>query len=211
MKDKINITIGRQFLSGGSEIGKLLAEHLGLHYYDKKIVDGTAAGNNLTTTAVEEHEEQPINPLWCIPGGSFYQYVSDPELLYPIGMRVAQAQFDFIEEEAKKGGCIFIGRCSNYVLRNDPNAFHVFIKSSDEYRIKRATEHYNIDENEARKLLKKADKNRAAYYRYYTEWEWGNMKYYDLIIDSSEISSEDAVKVIEAYMEAFYNFKEKNK
>ena len=211
MKDKINITIGRQFLSGGSEIGKLLADHLGLHYYDKKIVDGTAAESNLTATAVEEHEEQPINPLWCIPGGSSYQYVSDPELLYPIGMRVAKAQFDFIEEEAKKGGCIFIGRCSNYVLRNDPNAFHVFIKSSDEYRIKKAMDHYKIDENEARKLLKKADKNRAAYYRYYTEWEWGNMKYYDLIIDSSEISSEDAVKVIEAYMEAFYNFKEKNK
>ena len=211
MKDKINITIGRQFLSGGSEIGKLLANHLGLHYYDKKIVDGTAAENNLTTTAVEEHDKQQINHLLCIPGGSSYQYVSDPELLYPIGMRVAQAQFDFIEEEAKKGGCIFIGRCSNYVLRNDPNAFHVFIKSSDEYRIKKAMDHYKIDENEARKLLKKADKNRAAYYRYYTEWEWGKMKYYYLTIDSSEMSSEDAVKVIEAYMEAFYNFKEKNK
>lgn len=204
MKNKINITIGRQFLSGGSEIGRILAEDLDLHYYDKKIVDGAADEHNLSTSAVEENEEKPINPLWCIPGGSSYQYVSDPELIYPIGMRVAQAQFNFIEEEAKKGGCIFIGRCSNYVLRNDPNAFHVFIKSSEEYRIKRAMEHYGIEKNEAKKLLKKADKNRAAYYRYYTEWEWGNMKYYDLIIDSSKISEKDAVKVIEAYAKAFF-------
>ena len=208
-KSKVNITIGRQFLSGGSEIGKILADRLGLHYYDKKIVTGTAEEHNLSEAAIEDHEEQPINPLWCIPGGSSYQYVSDPELIYPIGMRVAQAQFNFIEEEAKKGGCVFIGRCSNYVLRNDPNAFHVFIKSSDRYRIDKAMAHYNIEENEAKKLLKKADKNRSAYYRYYTEWEWGNMKYYDLIIDSSEVSSEDAVNVIEAYMEAFFRGKNK--
>mgnify|MGYP002570477319 FL=1 len=204
MNRKVNITIGRQFQSGGSEIGKLLAESLDLNYYDKKIVDGTAAGYNLSTAAVEEHEEKPVNPLWYIPGGSSYQYVSDPELIYPIGMRVAQAQFDFIEEEAKKGGCVFVGRCSNYVLRKDPNAFHVFIKADEKIRIKKAMNHYGIAENEAKKLIRKADKNRAAYYRYYTEWEWKDMQHYDLIIDSGKISSADAVKVIEAYMDAFF-------
>ena len=211
MKSKVIITIGRQFLSGGSNIGKLLAQELELKYYDKKIVDGTAEANEFSAKAVEEHEEKPVNPLWCVPGGvSAYNYVSDPELVYPIGMRVAQAQFDFIEEEAQKGGCVFVGRCSNYVLRDNPHAFHVFIKSSDEFRTKKAMDHYKIGKKEAEKLLKRADKNRAAYYRYYTEWEWGNMKYYDLIIDSTKISDEEAVKVIEAYMEAFFKGKKKN-
>lgn len=194
MKGNWVITIGRQFCSGGAEIGQKVAERLGIPYYDKVIIDHTAEKLNISNELIEKHDEKPTS-VWDQYGYSWYH--GDPSLMLPLSMKISEAQFQIIREYAKNAPCVIVGRCADYILRNHKNVINVFIRCDIEKRVDRATKLYKIDSAEAKKLVRKTDRIRANYYSSHTHDEWGISENYDLIIDSGLFGIDGAAKLIE--------------
>ena len=121
---------------------------------------------------------------------------------FRLNMQVATAQFDVMRLLAEKGNCIFVGRCADYILRNRDDVVRVFIMGDMPTRIKTIMKRKNLNEDQAKKLIKEVDKDRSSYYRYYTDQIWGEAENYDLCIDSGRIGVQGAVDVIKAYIAA---------
>ena len=114
----------------------------------------------------------------------------------PLNHRIFLAQFDAIRRIADQGSCVIVGRCADYVLRDHRNVVNVFIKSPVEERIKRIVELYKVDPVQAEENIRKADKQRAAYYNYYATGTWGNVDNYHLCVDTGALGIEGAVELI---------------
>lgn len=197
------ITIGRQFCSGGAEIGQKVSEHLGIPYFDKSIIDHTAEILKIEASLVEKHDERPMS-IWDSPG---YQYAymwyhNDPSMTLPLSVKIAETQFHTIREYAKQGSCVIVGRCADYVLRNNKSAISIFIRADIEKRVDRAKRLYKLSESDAKKLIKKTDRIRANYYSSHTHDEWGVSENYDLILDSSVLGIDTCVDIIVKTIEA---------
>lgn len=202
MSTKYVITVGREFCSGGAEIAKILAEHYGIPYYDKAIIDKAAEELNYTKDIIEDHEECPVG-FFDISGYQYGTawYLDDPSLLLPIGIRVADAQFKVIGELADKGPCVIVGRCSDYVLRYRKDLVNIFVKAPLEARITRAMRLYDIDERKAKKLIKRTDKIRASYYNNYTNVKWGD-DHYDLVVETDGVNTKEVAEKIIDFIDA---------
>ncbi len=202
MKTKWVITIGREFCSGGGDTAHKLSKLLDIPYYDKAIIDETVESTQLDTDVVVRHDEQPVGYMDL--GGFQYNnlwYNGDPSLMLPTGMRVAEAQFTVIRRAAKRGPCVIVGRCADYALEEQENVLNVFIRSNPELRVKRAMELFKLTEGDARKLIRRTDKIRANYYRYYTQRIWGDPANYDLVIDAGKLGTDGAAYLIAAFAE----------
>lgn len=193
------ITIGREFCSGGAEVGKMVASHFEIPYYDKKILDEAGHILDMSPEAVEKHDERK-DSYWDLPGYWYKGYADDPSLLMPPGMRLAQEQFNLMRRYAQEGPCVIVGRCADYVLKDYPRAVHVFIHAHMEKRVERAMRIYNLTDSQARKLIKKTDKVRAAYYKNYTHTEWGDAGHYHLTIDAGRYGIRAAAEAIMEYV-----------
>lgn len=209
MKDKIIITIGRQFGSGGREIGKMVSNKLGIPFYDKEIISVAAKESGLCEQIFETHDEKPTSSfLYSLVmdtyslgyGGTGYMDV-------PVGQKVFLAQFDAIKRIADKESCVIVGRCADYALEDHKNVFNVFIHANKDDRIKRVMERDNIKkESEAWDSINKSDKRRSNYYNYYSNKKWGEAKTYDLSVNSSLYSVEDCADVIVEMANKAYHF-----
>ena len=186
MEKKIIITIGRQFGSGGRTIGRMLAEKLGIAYYDKELINLASKESGICGEFFEKADEKTSGSLLKALAMGFSMnnaifqsndYLSNESLF--------QIQSDVIRKGAAEQSCILVGRCADYILREDPDCISVFISASPEDRIKRAMGYNNISEKEAEETIHKADKSRASYYNYYTDKNWGAAESYDLCINSS--------------------------
>jgi len=199
MKQPLIITFGREFCSGGAQTAKKAAELLGIPYYDKQIIDHAADIAKLSSTVVEQLEEKPVK-MWMSAGYQYsaHWYIRDPELTLPVGLRIADAQFQAIEKLAEAGSCVIVGRCADYVLRQYPHTLNVFIRADLEQRIARACRLYGLEEEDAKKLIKKTDKIRADYYAGHTGWEWGSRKHHDLIINTARVGIDAAAELVAA-------------
>lgn len=197
MKGNWVITIGREFCSGGADTGRKVAEHFGIPYYDKEIIDKTAELLNMSVDDITAEDEKPAG-FWDYPGYQYsnYWYAQDPSLMMPINMRVATAQFDAICGYAQSGPCVIIGRCADYVLQNRENVLSVFIRSDMEKRIERAQQLYGYGTAEAKKLLRRTDRIRANYYTRHTQQEWGNSESYNMILDAGKLGTDNAAAII---------------
>jgi cytidylate kinase len=206
MNKKLIITIGREFCSGGAEIGGKIAEHFNIPYYDKKIIDETAEVLKCSPHLVEQYDEKPVK-LWGLYGYQYGNswYAGDPSLMLPPGIKIAAAQFDAVTRFAQISSCVIVGRCADYVLKGKPGLVRIFIMADTEVRQKRAMRLYNLNESDAKKLIRKTDKVRADYYSSHTQQEWGDAKNYDLVINSSNIGTEGAAGVIIKYIETIDN------
>ena len=147
MKTKWVITVGREFCSGGAETARKVAERLEIPYYDKAIIDETVESTQLAAEIVAHHDERPItySDITGFQYGGLW-YHEDPSLTLPVGMRVADAQFDVIRKAANRSPCVIVGRCADYVLEERKNVLNVFIRASMEYRVKRAMDLYGLVE-----------------------------------------------------------------
>ena len=191
------ITIGRQFGSGGKEIGEEISKRLGVPFYDKELLKEAAKASGICEELFDSFDEKPTNSF-------LYSLVMDPQSLgfnsngeLPINHKVFLAAFDTIKKLANdNGSCVFVGRCADYALKDTPNVLNVFIYSDIENRVKRISEKYNLTEAKAKDLIKKEDKSRASYYNYYTSKRWGEMKGYDLCINTSAFGKERTVQMI---------------
>ena len=192
------ITIGRQYGSGGRYVGRLLAERLGIPFYDKEILAEAARVSGMAEEVFESHDEKRARSfLYSLVTG--VQGMADAGNMYmdmPLNHKVFLAQFDAIRSVAEKGPCVIVGRCSDYVLRDHAEATNVFITASMEWRIAQVSKRHECDEQTARKIIHNAESQRASYYNYYTGKRWGDAASYDLCIDTSILGIDDTHQLI---------------
>ncbi|MCM1106622.1 MAG: cytidylate kinase-like family protein [Blautia sp.] len=197
-------TIGREFGSNGYDVGRLLAERLGVKLYDKELLAQAAKDSGFCEEIFENHDEKPTSSfLYSLvmdtySGGS---YSSAPFLDMPLNHKVFLAQFDTIKKLAEKESCVIVGRCADYALANNPDCLNVFVHADMEDRIRWVSKRRDLTENKARDLIQKTDKQRASYYNYYTCKKWGDSRSYDLCLNTSKLTLEDCVDIILMYRE----------
>ena len=162
------ITIGRQYGSSGRYIGELAAKELGIPFYDQEILTLAAAKSQLCEEAAAEADERNANSLLYTLAMGSAAMLHSSHYNMPINDKLFLAQSEVIKEIAQKGSAVIVGRCADYVLREHPYAFNVFIHADEDVRIKKIADRMNVNENEARALINKTDKRRANYYNFYT-------------------------------------------
>ncbi|WP_080904788.1 AAA family ATPase [Parabacteroides sp. Marseille-P3160] len=201
MKKRMIITIGRQYGSGGREIGKRLAESLGIGYYDKELLAVAAKESGFSKELFEKADERASSGLpyafsmgfSYLGGMTPYHDVLSNEGLFKI-------QSDAIRKLAARESCVMIGRCADYVLREDPACLSIFIHNTDENRIRRIMERRKVSADEAKELMRKIDKTRASYYDYYSNKSWGRASSYNLSIDVSVLGVEETVGFLKIFI-----------
>lgn len=194
MDKKIIITIGRELGSGGREIGMKLAEKLNIPFYDKELLEKAAKESGYSEEIFEKHDEKPTNSfLYALAMGvnAFNQSYQRPLML-----EIYLAQFDTIKKLADEGSGVFIGRCSDYVLAEVPEAFHVFVRADMETRVERTMKKHSISKEKAEDICKKNDKDRSSYYNYYSNTVWGDSRHYDLCINTTKMGIDKSVDLI---------------
>ena len=197
------ITIGRQFGSGGREIGEKLAEHFGIKCYDKELLSRAAKDSGFCEEMIKTHDERPTNSfLYNLVMDTYsFGYNTSTFMDMPISHKVFLAQFDAIKKIADEGPCILVGRCADYALESYPNVVSVFIHADLDARIRRIARLYNLTDAKAKDTIVKADKKRASYYNYYTNKKWSDSASYELCLNSSELGIEGTAKAIEQYVQ----------
>ena len=210
MNNKTIITIGRQFGSGGHEIGRLLAERLGIPLYDKELLAHAAQESGLSHEVMAYFDEQPTNSLLYSLSTGMYSMgeAGVTNYMLPVNQQVFQAQFDSIRALAEQGSCVIVGRCADYVLEKHPYVVNVFIYGDLQKRMERVAEYENIDLAQAKARVTKSDKKRANYYNFYTGKKWGSAGAYDLCINSSAVGFENAAELIARFADMKYPDKE---
>ena len=179
---KIVITIAREFGSGGHEIGEIIAKELGISFYDTKLIDLSAAESGLTPEYVKEHEQKLANNLLFDLYEQNYAYVN--EEMPPLDT-LFMVQSKVIRDICEKESCVIVGRCADYVLKNNPDCFNIFIHADKKFRIERIIKEYGIAADMAEKELERKDRDRTNYCKHYTHRIWGMASNYNLTIDSS--------------------------
>ncbi|MDE6060824.1 MAG: cytidylate kinase-like family protein [Clostridia bacterium] len=198
------VTISRQFGSGGRLIGKLLAKKLNIPFYDKEIIEHAAENSGLAKEFIKENEQKrkgfasyPV-PVSAWGGVSYVGFDN-------LEAKIYAAEASAIESFAKGGACVMVGRCADYVLKDDYKCLNIYVYADMESRIKRVIEVYNAapDKRKAQKLIRETDRLRARHYRYYTESDWGSAENYHLCIDSALFGIENCVDMLAAAYKAY--------
>ena len=183
----IVITISREYGSGGRYIGKLVAEKLGIQLYDKQFVEKLAEDTGLSEKYIEDNEQK--RTFLEILNNGYYSGLNNSDDLFI-------KESELIKEVADKESCVIVGRCADFILKDKENVLKIFIDSSLQDKINRATEYYNLDKNKAQKEIKRINKLRENHYKYYTERDWKNPSNYDICINSDSLGIENAANLI---------------
>ena len=175
------ITIGRQYGSGGNELGQILADKLGYNFYDKEIIEMTAGTTGYSSNYVGEHQESLTNSLLYDLVNHMYTF---PETEAPKD-KIFDAQSKVIQEIAAKGHCVIVGRCADQILKGRTDCLNIFLHAPLKNRIERVMDKKNLSEKEAKSLILKEERRRADNYHYYTRQIWGASANYHLSLDTA--------------------------
>lgn len=186
-ENKIVVTVSREYGSGGRYVAKLLSEKLGVKFYDKEIVTKLAEETGLSEEYIEENE-QKRGILSTLENDQVTGLSSKDELFIK--------ETELIKKLARKDSCVIVGRCADFILKNNRNVVKVFVYSDMEDKIKRATKFYGLNKEKAEKEIKNIDKQRANHYKYYTEREWKEYSNYDICINSDTFGVEKSADII---------------
>ena len=210
MEKQIIISVGREYGSGGREIGEKVAAHFGIPCYDKELLSRAAKESGFCEEMIESHDERPTNSfLYNLVMDTYsFGYNASSFVDMPISHKIFLAQFDTIKKIASEGPCVIVGRCADYALSDYKNCIHLFIYGDEKVKTKRIMEKYNLSEAKAKDMIVKKDKQRQSYYNYYSSKKWGRADSYDLCINSSVLGIDGTVKLIIQYIE---DFESKNK
>ena len=192
------ITISREFGSGGRELGKRLADELGIPCYDHQIIEMIAKENGFDERYVANVGEKSIEAAYPMTIG--HSFAMPPIQLMDQPIRVAAAQRQIIENFAKQGDCVIVGRCADYVLDGTENLVRLFVYAEIEERINKVREKGYFPEEDILKNIKRIDRERRDYYRYYTGKSWENLENYDLMINTTKLSYDDMVECVVDYL-----------
>lgn len=188
------ITISREFGSGGREIGKILAEQFGFHYYDSELIRLAAEKSGYTPEYVEQNEQALKNPVLH----DFFAWYAGPleQKDLPKVDQLFQKESALIHELSQKNPCIIVGRLANYILKDLPTAYHVFVSADATAETARVSARDNISPEAATAKIKKANHERAVHCKHFTKTDWGNVKNYDLCIKSDDFGVAETAQII---------------
>ena len=201
MSKKIIITIARQYGSGGREIGEKIAELLGIPLYDKELIKDAAAKGSLSEDIIKSADESAANSLLytLAMGSNVLGTTAHFGYKMPLNDRLFILQSEVIKEYAQRGSCVIIGRCADYVLRDEANVYRLFIYGDLEHRRARIEErHPEIKPTQVVDAINKTDKRRASYYNFYTGNKWGKYDNYDMAINSSTLGIDGTAQLVAA-------------
>ena len=207
------ITIGRQFGSGGHEVGLRLAKRLGIPFYDKELLSLTAQNSRFAESYLEKMDEQKpsflnIGSAGLISGAGLSSHAENAmNQFYHLSPndQIFLATSKVMHSLAEKGPCVIVGRCADYILRDiEPVNFFIYADMQDRIARKIALDdHQHLNEQEMEKLIRQTDKTRGKYYEYYSHEVWGAAKNYHLCIDTSVVGVDGAVEIIMKFIEEF--------
>lgn len=197
------ITISRQHGSAGLQIGRELAKELNIPCYDKELLERAAKDSGLCKEIFEANEKKSTSSfLYSLVMDTYsYGYSSGVLSDMPLNQKVFLAQFDTIKQLAKEGPCVFIGRCADYALEDNPNCLSVFVHADLKKRIRRVAAINSISDAKAKDIIQKMDKSRASYYNYYTCKKWGDMESYHVCLDSGIFGIDGTVNLLKVMIE----------
>lgn len=202
MAKKLIITIARQYGSGGREIGERVAELLGIPIYDKLLITEAASKGNLNVEVLKRTDESAANSLLytLAVGSNTIGAAMHFGYKMPLSDKLFILQSEVIKEYAAKSSGIFIGRCADYVLRDETNILRVFIYGDLDHRQARVAErHPELKASQVLDAINKTDKRRSTYYNFYTGNKWGKFDNYDIAISSSTLGIEGTAEIIAEY------------
>lgn len=202
MNEKYVINIGRQLGSGGRVIGEKLAQDLEIAFYDKELINLASDESGLCREFFEKADEKASQGLIGGLFGMRFPFISEgamPYNSYLSNDALFKIQSDVIRELAEKKSCLFVGRCADYILRDNSRCVNVFISASLKDRVRRVCAVHQISEEKAEELIEKTDKRRASYYNYYSYKTWGAAETYHLCIDSSILGIDETVEFIKTF------------
>lgn len=197
MSKPIIYAIGRQYGSGGREIGKKLADSLGIPFYDKELLLMISEENGMDSKILENADEKVdysfyyLNAIGYTIGAatSGFQDISLNDKLFI-------EQTKLIRKIADEGSCVIVGRCADYILSDYANVVSIFIHATIEDRVKRVDEEYDVECADIESYITKIDKRRANYYNYYTDRKWARSDSYDLTLNSSKFTIDGCIKLL---------------
>lgn len=197
MKENLIVTISRQYGSGGREIGKKLAECLGVPYYDKELIILAAEKSGYARSLFEEADQKASNSMIfsLMRAGSMANSYD-----IPLSDKIYLIQSGVIQQVAQQGSCVIVGRCADYVLQDKAPCVNVFIHAPLKQRVARGIECYGLSADDAQSIILKTDKRRETYYNYYTGRRFGDARNYTLSLDSLGIGVENAVRILADYV-----------
>lgn len=202
MHKKLIITIARQYGSGGREIGEKVAQKLGIPIYDKEIIADAASKGELDESLLKHADETAANSLLytLAMGSNVLGATMHFGYKMPLNDKLFILQSDVIREYARAGSCVIIGRCADYVLRDEKNILRIFIYGNLDHRQERVKErHPEIKPSQVMDIINKTDKRRASYYNFYTGNKWGKYDNYDIAINSSTLGIDKTAEIIAEY------------
>lgn len=197
------ITISRQYGSGGRMIGEKLAKALDIPFYDNEIILRAAKESGFSEKAFENAEDKANNSLLYSIAMGMNAYGNHDSGFTQLSLddRIYLAQSEVIRKVASEGPCVIVGRCADYILKENANVVNLFIWADLEYRVKRATEFYGLSPVKATENIIKTDKRRANYYNYHSSEKWGKADNYHLSIKSDYCGIDNTVECIKAFVE----------
>ena len=204
---KTIITIGRQFGSGGREIGLKVSEHFGIKFYDKDLLTRAAKESGFCEEMIQTHDERPTNSfLYNLVMDTYsFGYNASSFVDMPISHKIFLAQFDTIKKIADEGPCVIVGRCADYALAGRENVLNVFVYANEESKIKRIMERFPdvTTGDKALEMLVKKDKQRQSYYNYYSSKRWGKADSYDICVNSDVLGIDGTANLLCQYIEDY--------
>lgn len=202
--EKYVITIARQYGSGGRTIGEMLAERLGIHFYDKELMklasEDSGINERLFNTADEKVKQSVFSKMFKTEKAYKGDVISPESDEFISDDNLFNYQAKVVKELAERENCVIVGRCADYVLKDYDHVLSVFIHGPKDFCMQEAAKKINLTGKELERFIAKTDKERADYYKYYTGREWTDARNYDLCLDSSKLGFERCVEEIIAYM-----------
>ncbi len=196
------ITIGRQYGSGGKELGQMIAKRLGFDFYDEELVTMAAEKNQMHEDILRAVDEKATKSLlYTLVTGSDLRYMNSAHYDMPINDKLFITQSEIIKNLSEKGSCVIVGRCADYVLRDSAhNCIHLFLYADMEDKIKRISEKYDLSADKAKDKIKKIEKVRKSYYNYYSSRDWGSIANYDLCLNTAKLGLDKCCDIICEYV-----------
>ena len=197
------ITIARSYGSGGRKMGKLLAKELGFEYYDREILRIASDESGISEELFDQVDEIKKMPLFRIARDVYTGEVIPPDSDdFISNENLFRYQAKIIRELAATRNCVIVGRCANFILRGRDNVLNVFVTAPVVDCVRRVMETDGLNLEEAEKKIKKIDKRRADYFKYFTGRQWQDAALYDLCLNTGHMSEQKCVDIVRAYMEA---------
>lgn len=205
MKKNTIITIGRQFGSGGHEVGKRLSDRLGIPLYDRNLIQMAASELGVSTDRAEEADEKIIGEILSGEAEGtvgYTDYVSGMKEEKPLSDQMFEIQSELIRQIARRRPCIIVGRCADYILEEEAECINAFIYAEIRDRIHRIMQIYNLNEEEAWEKIKSVDRTRQAYYEAHTGNTWGSIEAHQMLFNVSLMDMQDVIDILAAMYRA---------